>query len=146
MLITGTQPNMSVLALSHKANGRADRFDVNKATEKFNKSGLVNNYQIQVSQGGLNGNVITDSTLDPNIKTVLNQEVGANMSNIENVASVLSSDNGGPVQIIPFTEWDMLSDDQKNEMVEVSIITEVMDRDWETLATFSMFDILAPTT
>ena len=128
MLITGTQPNMSVLALSHKANGRADRFDVNKATEKFNKSGLVNNYQIQVSQGGLNGNVITDSTLDPNIKTVLNQEVGANMSNIENVASVLSSDNGGPVQIIPFTEWDMLSDDQKNEMVEISIITEDMER------------------
>ena len=50
------------------------------------------------------------------------------MSNIENVASVLSSDNGGPVEIIPFTEWDMLSDEQKNEMVEISIITEDMER------------------
>ena len=117
---------MSVLALSHKANTRANRVYINDIVTNFNNT-FGKNYQVLVSEKGLVGTVITDATKDPNIKTSINAEVASQTTNIENVASLFSKENGLGGQLVSFTQWDNLSDDQKNEKISVSIIDENLE-------------------
>lgn len=124
--LKGTQPNMSVLALSHKANTRANRVYINDIVSDFNDT-FGKNYQVLAKEGGLIGNVITDATKDPNIKTSINAEVASQTTNIENVASLFSKENGLGGQLVSFTQWDNLSDDQKNEKISVTILDENLE-------------------
>lgn len=124
--LKGTQPNMSVLALSHKANTRANRVYINDIVTDFNST-FGKNYQVLVSEKGLVGTVITDATKDPNIKTSINAEVASQTTNIENVASLFSTENGMGGKLVSFTQWDNLSKDQKNEKISVTILDENLE-------------------
>jgi len=73
---------------------------------------------------GYIGNVITDATKDPNIKTSINAEVSAQTTNIENVASLFSTENGMGGKLVSFTQWDNLTDDQKKEKISVTVLDD----------------------
>jgi len=121
------QSNMSVLALKHKANGRADRVNVSGLTETFTKKGLASTYDVMATEGIMVGNVVNDLRNNPDRASILNNAVAADSSGIEQVASILSKDNGIPTEYVPFNEWDMLSDADKNETIEVTILDENME-------------------
>ena len=121
------QSNMSVLALKHKANGRADRVNVSGLTETFTQKGLASTYEVMQTEGIMVGNVVNDLRNNPDRASVLNNAVAADSSGIEQVASILSKDNGIPTEYVPFNEWDMLSDADKNETIEVTILDENME-------------------
>lgn len=120
------QSNMSVLALKHKANGRADRVNVSGLTETFTKKGLATTYDVMATEGIMVGNVITDLRNNPDRASILNNAVAADSSGIQQVASILSKDNGIPTEYVPFNEWDMLSDADKNETIEITVLDENM--------------------
>jgi len=121
------QSNMSVLALKHKANGRADRVNVSGLTETFTKKGLASTYDVMATEGLMVGNVITDLRNNPDRASILNNAVAADSSGIQQVASILSKDNGIPTEYVPFNEWDMLSDADKNETIEITVLDENME-------------------
>ena len=121
------QSNMSVLTLKHKANGRADRVNVSGLTETFTQKGLASTYEVMQTEGIMVGNVVNDLRNNPDRASVLNNAVAADSSGIEQVASILSKDNGIPTEYVPFNEWDMLSDADKNETIEVTILDENME-------------------
>jgi len=121
------QSNMSVLALKHKANGRADRVNVSGLTETFTKKGLASTYEVMQSEGLMVGNVVNDLRNNPDRASILNNAVAADSSGIQQVASILSKDNGIPTEYVPFNEWDMLTDAEKNETIEVTILDENME-------------------
>lgn len=121
------QSNMSVLALKHKANGRADRVNVSGLTETFTKKGLASTYDVMATEGLMVGNVVNDLRNNPDRASILNNAVAADSSGIQQVASILSKDNGIPTEYVPFNEWDMLSDADKNETIEVTILDENME-------------------
>ncbi len=121
------QSNMSVLALKHKANGRADRVNVSGLTESFTKKGLASTYDVMATEGLMVGNVVNDLRNNPDRASILNNAVAADSSGIQQAASILSKDNGIPTEYVPFNEWDMLSDADKNETIEVTILDENME-------------------
>ncbi len=121
------QSNMSVLALKHKANGRADRVNVSGLTETFTKKGLASTYDVMATEGIMVGNVVNDLRNNPDRASILNNAVAADSSGIQQVASILSKDNGIPTEYVPFNEWDMLSDADKNETIEITILDENME-------------------
>lgn len=121
------QSNMSVLALKHKANGRADRVNVSGLTETFTKKGLASTYEVMQTEGIMVGNVVNDLRNNPDRASVLNNAVSADSSGIQQVASILSKDNGIPTEYVPFNEWDMLSDADKNETIEITVLDENME-------------------
>ena len=121
------QSNMSVLALKHKANGRADRVNVSGLTETFTKKGLATEYDVMATEGIMVGNVITDLRNNPDRASILNNAVAADSSGVQQVASILSKDNGIPTEYVPFNEWDMLSDADKNETIEITVLDENME-------------------
>ena len=125
MKLEGTQPNMSVLALSHKANTRADRRYLTDEVEQFAQSQQLV-YETMFDDGMMVGNVETNARNNPQLATLINNKAGAMTTNIEDVASYFTGENGFPGKLVSFTEWDNLTEDQKNETVTVTILDENM--------------------
>ena len=126
ILIDG-QSNASVLMLKHKANTRANRVDMVAEVEEFSKSPIATNYEMMFSKGDLIGNIKVDARENPNLKTNLNAEVESKTTDIERVASIFSQENGFGGQLVPFTQYDGLSDDEKAETITVTVLDENLD-------------------
>jgi hypothetical protein len=126
ILIDG-QSNASVLMLKHKANTRANRVDMVAEVEDFSKSPIATNYEMMFSKGDLIGNIKVDARQNPGLKTNLNAEVEAKTTDIERVASIFSQENGFGGQLVPFTQYDGLSDDEKAETITVTVLDENLD-------------------
>lgn len=133
------QSGMSVLALKHKANTRADRIYITDQVEDFANSAVGTNYEIMVKDGtGLMvGNVIADSRNNPDIKASINNQVAANTTNIEHVASLFTSENGMGGKLVSFTDYDNLTDAQKKETFTVDILDENLEAKKVTVPKYS---------
>ena len=121
------QSNASVLMLKHKANTRANRVDMVAEVEDFSKSPIATNYEMMFSKGDLIGNIKVDARQNPGLKTNLNAEVEAKTTDIERVASIFSQENGFGGQLVPFTQYDGLSDAEKAETITVTILDENLE-------------------
>ena len=113
--------------LKHKANTRANRVDMVAEVEEFSQSPIATNYEMMFSKGDLIGNIRVDARENPNLKTNLNAEVEAKTTDIERVASIFSQENGFGGQLVPFTQYDGLSDDEKAETITVTILDENLE-------------------
>jgi len=133
------QSGMSVLALKHKANTRADRIYITDQVEDFANSAVGTNYEIMVKDGtGLMvGNVIADSRSNPDLKASVNNQVAANTTNIEHVASLFTSENGMGGKLVSFTDYDNLTDAQKKETFTVDILDENLEAKKVTVPKYS---------
>jgi len=133
------QSGMSVLALKHKANTRADRIYITDQVEDFANSAVGTNYEIMVKDGtGLMvGNVIADSRNNPDLKASVNNQVAANTTNIEHVASLFTSENGMGGKLVSFTDYDNLTDAQKKETFTVDILDENLEAKKVTVPKYS---------
>ena len=131
------QSGMSVLALKHKANTRADRIYITDQVEDFANSAVGTNYEIMVKDGLMVGNVITDSRNNPDIKASVNNQVAANTTNIEHVASLFTSENGMGGKLVSFTDYDNLTDAQKKETFTVDILDENLEAKKVTVPKYS---------
>jgi len=121
--LQGTQPNMSVLALSHKANTRSDRRYLSNEVDEFsNQTSLT--YDTMFDQGMMVGNVVTDARNNPELATLIENKTAALTTDIDAVASYFGKDNGFGGQLVSFTQWDNLTDEQKNETITVTILDE----------------------
>ena len=110
--LQGTQPNMSVLALSHKANTRSDRRYLSNEVDEFsNQTSLT--YDTMFDQGMMVGNVVTDARNNPELATLIENKTAALTTDIDAVASYFGKDNGFGGQLVSFTQWDNLTDEQK---------------------------------
>lgn len=121
------QSGMSVLALKHKANTRADRVYITDQVEEFANSAVGTNYEIMADQGLMKGNVITDSRNNPDLKSSINNQVAANTTNIEHVASLFTGENGMGGKLVAFNDWDQLTDAQKKETFTVDVLDENLE-------------------
>ena len=131
------QSGMSVLALKHKANTRADRIYITDQVEDFANSAVGTNYEIMVKDGLMVGNVVTDSRNNPDIKASVNNQVAANTTNIEHVASLFTSENGMGGKLVSFTDYDNLTDAQKKETFTVDILDENLEAKKVTVPKYS---------
>ena len=131
------QSGMSVLALKHKANTRADRIYITDQVQDFANSAVGTNYEIMVKDGLMVGNVITDSRNNPDIKASVNNQVAANTTNIEHVASLFTSENGMGGKLVSFTDYDNLTDAQKKETFTVDILDENLEAKKVTVPKYS---------
>jgi len=133
------QSGMSVLALKHKANTRADRIYITDQVDDFANSAVGTNYEIMVKDGtGLMvGNVIADSRNNPDLKASVNNQVAANTTNIEHVASLFTSENGMGGKLVSFTDYDNLTDAQKKETFTVDILDENLEAKKVTVPKYS---------
>jgi hypothetical protein len=131
------QSGMSVLALKHKANTRADRIYITDQVEAFANSAVGTNYEIMVKDGLMVGNVVTDSRNNPDIKASVNNQVAANTTNIEHVASLFTSENGMGGKLVSFTDYDNLTDAQKKETFTVDILDENLEAKKVTVPKYS---------
>ena len=121
--LENTQANMSVLALSHKANTRADRrYLINDVTEFSNQTALT--YQTMFSQDGMIGNVVDDARNNPQLDNLIKNKVAALTGNVEAIASYFTSENGFGGQLVSFTQWDKLTKEQKAETITVTLLDE----------------------
>lgn len=124
--LENTQANMSVLALSHKANTRADRrYLINDVTAFSDQTALT--YQTMFSQDGMIGNVVDDAKNNPQLDNLIKSKVAALTSNVEAVASYFTSENGFGGQLVSFTQWDNLTDKQKAETITVTLLDENLE-------------------
>jgi|TARA_B110000908_G_scaffold37787_1_gene45414 hypothetical protein len=131
------QSGMSVLALKHKANTRADRIYITDQVEDFANSAVGTNYQIMAKDGLMVGNVIADSRNNPDLKANVNNQVAANTTNIEHVASLFTSENGMGGKLVSFTDYDNLTDAQKKETFTVDILDENLEEKKVTVPKYS---------
>lgn len=131
------QSGMSVLALKHKANTRADRIYITDQVEDFANSAVGTNYQIMVKDGLMVGNVVADSRNNPDIKASVNNQVAANTTNIEHVASLFTNENGMGGKLVSFTDYDNLTDAQKKETFTVDILDENLEAKKVTVPKYS---------
>ena len=131
------QSGMSVLALKHKANTRADRIYITDQVEDFANSAVGTNYEIMVKDGLMVGNVVADSRNNPDIKASVNNQVAANTTNIEHVASLFTSENGMGGKLVSFTDYDNLTDAQKKETFTVDILDENLEAKKVTVPKYS---------
>ena len=131
------QSGMSVLALKHKANTRADRIYITDQVEDFANSAVGTNYEIMVKDGLMVGNVIADSRNNPDLKANVNNQVAANTTNIEHVASLFTSENGMGGKLVSFTDYDNLTDAQKKETFTVDILDENLEAKKVTVPKYS---------
>ena len=131
------QSGMSVLALKHKANTRADRIYITDQVDDFANSAVGTNYEIMVKDGLMVGNVVTDSRNNPDIKASVNNQVAANTTNIEHVASLFTSENGMGGKLVSFTDYDNLTDAQKKETFTVDILDENLEAKKVTVPKYS---------
>lgn len=131
------QSGMSVLALKHKANTRADRIYITDQVEDFANSAVGTNYEIMAKDGLMVGNVITDSRNNPDLKASVNNQVAANTTNIEHVASLFTSENGMGGKLVSFTDYDNLTDAQKKETFTVDILDENLEAKKVTVPKYS---------
>jgi hypothetical protein len=133
------QSGMSVLALKHKANTRADRIYITDQVEDFANSAVGTNYEIMVKDGSglMVGNVIADSRNNPDLKASVNNQVAANTTNIEHVASLFTSENGMGGKLVPFIDYDNLTDAQKKETFTVDILDENLEAKKVTVPKYS---------
>jgi len=121
------QSGMSVLALKHKANTRADRVYITDQVEEFANSAVGTNYEIMFDQGLMKGNVIADSRNNPDLKASINNQAAANTTNIEHVASLFTGENGMGGKLVAFNDWDQLTDAQKKETFTVDVLDENLE-------------------
>ena len=131
------QSGMSVLALKHKANTRADRIYITDQVEDFANSAVGTNYEIMAKDGLMVGNVIADSRNNPDLKASVNNQVAANTTNIEHVASLFTSENGMGGKLVSFTDYDNLTDAQKKETFTVDILDENLEAKKVTVPKYS---------
>lgn len=131
------QSGMSVLALKHKANTRADRIYITDQVQDFANSAVGTNYEIMVKDGLMVGNVVADSRNNPDIKASINNQVAANTTNIEHVASLFTSENGMGGKLVSFTDYDNLTDAQKKETFTVDILDENLEAKKVTVPKYS---------
>lgn len=131
------QSGMSVLALKHKANTRADRIYITDQVQDFANSAVGTNYEIMVKDGLMVGNVVADSRNNPDIKASINNQVASNTTNIEHVASLFTSENGMGGKLVSFTDYDNLTDAQKKETFTVDILDENLEAKKVTVPKYS---------
>lgn len=121
--LANTQPNMSVLALSHKANTRSDRRYLINDVANFSDQTMLT-YQTMFSQDGMIGNVKDNARNNPQLNNLIKNKVGALTGNVEAIASYFSEENGFGGKLVSFTQWDNLTDKQKAETVTVTLLDE----------------------
>jgi len=124
--LENTQPNMSVLALSHKANTRSDRRYLTTEVDEFSNSTSLT-YDTMFDQGMMVGNVVTDARNNPELATLIENKTAALTTDIDAVASYFGKDNGFGGQLVSFTQWDNLTDEQKNETITTTILDENLE-------------------
>ena len=121
--LANTQPNMSVLALSHKANTRADRRYLTTEVDEFSQQTSLT-YDTMFPEGLMVGNVVTDARNNPELNNLIKTKVAAMTTEIGAVASYFGKDNGFGGELVSFTQWDNLTDAQKTETITVTILDE----------------------